>query len=145
MKKSILIILVSITTIVLLLVSGFFLNFQDNKTLDKFYSFPIYVQEKTYTIGVLSNYSSAPEVHYFGLLNSISVDFKGDRQNSFCNITIPNDLIWGEFLIIDKYYEMNESDYFISDNSTHNSIYFTFNHTALVKHFEIKGTNGVLS
>jgi hypothetical protein len=129
-----------------LIVAGFLLLGDlggDEWGVGGYYEFPIVVGEKTYVVSVRSNYSSAPEVSYWVLGKSLSVDFRGDREYAFCNITIPNDLMWGELSVIDKYYEMSEADYIKSSSSTHNSIYFTFNHTALVKHFEIKGTEGV--
>jgi hypothetical protein len=107
------------------------------------YTFPISVGDKTYVISVRSNYSSAPEVSYSGLLKSVSVDFTGERENAFCNITIPNDLIWGELSVLSKYYEMDEAYYTKSSNSTHHSFYFVFDQIALIKHFEIRGTEGV--
>jgi hypothetical protein len=69
----------------------------------------------------------------------------GDPEIAFCNITIPTDLIWGELTVIDKYYEMDEADYILSSNSIDNSIYFTFDHNALIKDFEIRGTEGVIA
>jgi hypothetical protein len=74
---------------------------------------------------------------------AVTVDFRGDKENAFCNITIPTDLIWGEISVIDKYYKMSADQYTLSNNGTHNSVYFTFNHPALVKHFEVKGTEGI--
>ena len=40
---------------------------------------------------------------------------------------------------------MNEADYVLSNNGTHNSIQTTFNHIATVDHFEIRATEGVIS
>lgn len=111
----------------------------------KLYTFPLLVGEITYTVNVRSNYSSAPDVSYFGLDKSVLVDFRGDQENAFCNITIPIDLIWGELSVIDKYYFMSDDRYIQSKNNTHNSIYFTFNNSALVKHFEVRGSEGVSS
>ena len=94
---------------------------------------------------VRSNYTthSGPEVAYNGLLKSVGVTFRGDPENAFCNITIPNNLIWGELSVYSKYYEMNETDYSLSSNSTHNSVYFTFDLPALTKDFSVMGTEGV--
>ena len=112
----------------------------------KLYTFPLSVEEQTYIITVRSNYSSAPEVYLPEVPdNYVEIDFKGDPENAFCNITIPTNLIWGELSVIDKYYKMDEANYIQSSNSTHSSIYFTFNYNALVKHFEIRGTEGVIA
>jgi hypothetical protein len=115
----------------------------DEVSVGKLHTYPISVGDKTYMVSVRSNYTSAPKVTYSELSKSVSVDFMGDRENSFCNITIPTDLIWGELSVIAKYYKMSDDFYTQSNNGTHNSIYFTFNHTALIKHFEIRGTEGV--
>jgi hypothetical protein len=143
MKKSFLIVFLAFLIIGSLIVVGIFLDLTEDQASFTIYSFPISVASQTYMIIVRSNYSSAPEVSYFGLDKSVSVDFIGDPENAFCNITIPADLIWGELSVIDKIYKMDDAYYTQSNNSTHNSIYFTFNHIALTKHFEIKGTEGV--
>lgn len=115
------------------------------EALGELYTYPISVGDETYIITVRSNYSSVPEVSYHGmpLSYSVTVYFRGDKENSFCNITIPTDLIWGKISVIDKDYIMSVDQYTLSNNGTHNSVYFTFNHPALVKHFGIKGTEGI--
>ena len=93
----------------------------------------------------MSNYSSAPEVYLPEIpANMVEFDFRGSPENAFCNITIPTDLIWGELTVIDKYYEMDETRYIQTSNSTHNSIYYTFDNIALTKHFEVRGTEGAI-
>ena len=50
----------------------------------KLHTYPVSVGEKTYTISVSSNYSSAPEVNLSGFSNTVSVDFRGSqRANCF--------------------------------------------------------------
>jgi hypothetical protein len=117
---------------------------EDEGLADKLYTFPISVEGQTYVLSIRSNYSSAPDVSYFGLLKSVNFEFRGDPENAFCNITIPNNLIWGELSIYSKGYKMDEDCYIQSSNSTHNSIYFTFDYIAIVKNFDVKGTEGVL-
>lgn len=144
MKTSFLIVFLTIMVIGLVMTGIFLIDSADDEPSEgKLYRFPISVESKTYMVTVRSNYSSAPEVSYFGLDKSVSVDFIGDPENAFCNITIPADLIWGELSVIDKIYKMSDTHYTQSNNSTHNSVYFTFNHIALTKHFEIRGTDGV--
>lgn len=109
----------------------------------KLYTFPLSVEEQTYMVSVSSNYTSAPEVSYSGLFKMVSVDFRGDPEIAFCNIIIPTNLIWGKLSVYAKGYKMSEADYIQSNNSTHNSVYFTFNHIALVKTFDVMGTEGV--
>lgn len=115
----------------------------------KLYTFPLSVGEKEFIITVRSNYSSTPEVYLPEIpANMVEVDFRGPPEDSFFNITIPNNLIWGELTVIDKYYVMDKANYIQTSTSTDNSIYFTFNHIshiALVKHFEIRGTEGVIA
>lgn len=130
----------------LIVVVGVTLNpKEDDVPEGNLYTFPLSVADNTYVVTVRSNYTSAPEVDYseLGNVKLISIDFRGDPENAYCNVTFPNSLIWGELSVISKYYEMDEAYYTKSSNSTHTSIYFEFDQIALVKHFEIKATEGV--
>ncbi len=111
----------------------------------KLYTYPVSVNDKTYTITVLTNWTSAPEVYLPEFdTNYVCVDFRGpERAMVFFNITIPADLIGGNISLVWKYYEQNTDRYTISNNGTHQSIQMTFYHTASVEHFEIRGTEGV--
>ena len=133
--------------LVLVVVGIMLIDWEGVEKEGKLYTYPLSVGEETYIVMVRSNYSSTPEVSYssYPLQSNyyVNVDFKGNPENSFCNITMPTDLIWGEISVIDKYYVMSPDRYIVSNNGTHNSVYFSFNHTALVKHFEIRGTEGV--
>ena len=134
----------------LIVIVGVTLNPTDDEgSTDKLYTFPLSVGEKTYIITIGSNYSSAPTVHLPQVPdNLVEFAFLGPPEDSFCNITIPNDLIWGELTVIDKYYVMDKANYIQTSNSTDTSIYFTFSHSthiALDKHFEIRGTEGVIA
>jgi hypothetical protein len=115
----------------------------------KLYTYPLSVGEKSYIVTIRSNYSSAPTVNLPQVPdNYVEFDFRGPPEDTFCNITIPNDLIWGELTVIDKYYVMDKANYIQTSNSTDTSIYFTFSHSthiALDKHFEIRGTEGVIA
>jgi hypothetical protein len=110
---------------------------------DKLYTFLLLVGENTYTVSVLSNYSSTPEVSYFGLLRSVSVYFRGEQESAYCNITIPKDLIWGDISVNQHGFELNTDSYIHSSNSTHISVYFVFDLPAYTKDFVIMGTEGV--
>jgi len=109
----------------------------------KLYVFPLLVGEKTFTVTVFSNYSSAPEVDYFGLLKSVSFYFRGEQRNGFYNITIPNNLIWGELSVYNHGSLMHEDAYILFSNSTHNSVFFVFDLPAYTKDFDIVGEEGV--
>ena len=138
----------------IIVIVGVTLNPPENKVAEaKLYTYPLTVGEKTYIVTIRSNYSFTPTVdlpqvpeNYTDLnYNFVEFDFRGPPEDSFCNITIPNDLIWGELTVIDKYYVMDKANYIQTNNSTNTSIYFTFNHIthiALDKHFEIRGTEG---
>lgn len=144
MNKSILIVLFAVLVFCSLIIVGIILvNLgEDQVSTGKLYTFPLSVEEQTYVISVGSNYSSAPEVSYSGLFKKVSVNFRGDQEDAFCNVTIPTNLIWGELSTYAQGYKMSEADYIKSSNSTHNSIYFTFNHNALVKTYDVMGTEG---
>lgn len=107
------------------------------------YTFPLLVGENTYMVTVLSNYSSGPDVSYFGLLRSVSVYFRGEPENAFCNVTIPKDLIWGDILVNQHGFELNKDSFILTSNSTHNSVYFVFDLPAYTKDFVIMGSEGV--
>ena len=147
MNWSFLIGFLSILIISSLIIAGIILlNLrEDEGPIGELYTFPLSVEEQTYIVTVRSNYTTTPEVSYSGLFKMVSVNFRGEPENAFCNITIPTNLIWGEISLYAKGYKMNEVDYIKSSNSTHNSIYFTFNHIALVKTFDVKGTEGVIT
>jgi hypothetical protein len=119
---------------------------ENETSASKLYTFSLSVGNKTYIVTIMSNYSSAPEVYLPEIpANMVEFDFRGPPENAFCNITIPADLIWGELTVIDKYYKMDESRYVITSNSSSNFIYFTFDHIALTKHFEVRGTEGAIA
>jgi len=136
----------------IIVIVGVTLNPPENKVAEaKLYTYPLSVGEKTYIVTIVSNYSSTPTVNlpqvpdnYTDVnYNLVEFDFRGPPEDSFCNITIPNDLIWGELTVIDKYYVMDKANYVQRSNSTNTAIYFTFSHIthiALDKHFEIRGT-----
>ncbi len=144
LKNNKIILVSSITAllVVSLIFATILLTENEDKNKGELYSFPISVGGKTFLVSVLSNYSSSPEVSYWEERKAVYVVFTGDPENSFFNVTVPTDLIWGEISLINKYYEVDEEYYIRSYNGTHNSVYFSFNQTAYVKHFEIKGTEG---
>ncbi|KON33865.1 MAG: hypothetical protein AC479_02795 [miscellaneous Crenarchaeota group-6 archaeon AD8-1] len=109
----------------------------------KLYVFPLLVGERTFKVTVFSNYSSAPEVSYFGLLKSVSFYFRGGQRSGFYNITIPNNLIWGELFVYNHGSLMDEYAYILSSNSTHNSVFFVFDLPAYTKDFDVVGKEGV--
>lgn len=148
MNKSLLIGFLAILVIGSLIVAGIILVDlgEDEVSLGKLYTFPISVGEKTYIITVRTNWTSAPEVYLPEIpMNYVSVDFRGPlKATVFFNVTIPADFIWGEISVIWKYYEQSDDRYTLCYNGTHHSVQMTFYHTAVVEHFEIRGTEGVI-
>ena len=149
MNKSFLFFFLTVLVIGSLIVAGILLvNLsEDEVLLGELYKFPVLVGEKTYIITVRTNWTSAVEVYLPGIpINYVSVDFRGPlRANVFFNVTIPADLIWGEISVIWKYYEQSDDRYNLCYNATHHSVHMTFYHTAVVEHFEIRGTEGVMT
>jgi hypothetical protein len=135
--------------LVSIIVAGSLLfNLEQSKSEEsKLYTYPILVAEKTYVVTVRTNWTSAPEVYLPEVAsNYVSVDFRGSlRATVFFNITVPADLIWGEMSLVWKYYEQSADRYALFYNGTHYSVSTTFYNTALVEHFEIRGTDGVIS
>ena len=148
MNKRVIILAVVLLVSFSIIVGGIlFIHLGGNEaSAGKLYTYPLSVGEKTYIVTVRSNYSSAPEVYLPEIpANMVEFDFRGPPEDSYCNITIPNDLIWGELTVIGKYYVMDKANYIQTSNSTDTSIYFTFDQIALVKHFEIRGTEGAIA
>ena len=58
----------------------------------------------------------------------------------FCNVTIPDDLLWGEFSVhVDGFSLVEDEDYTQTYNGTHYIFYITYTHTTHV--IEIRGTD----
>jgi hypothetical protein len=141
---------IALTFVVLILITSIvvgilLVDLTGNKeAVSKSYTYPVSVGEKTYIITVSTNWTSAPKV-YLPEFDSkyVCCDFIGpNRETVGFNITVPTDLIWGNISLIWKYYEQHAERYTLSNNGTHNSVQMTFNHTATVEHFEIRGTEG---
>ena len=118
---------------------------EDDGSDGNFYTFPLSVADNTYVVTIRSNSTAIPTVSYSGInvQKIVTISFMGDPESAFCNVTVPNDLIWGELSLVFKYYEMDENYYTRTSNSTHTSFYFEYYQVALIKHFELRGTEGV--
>jgi hypothetical protein len=106
------------------------------------YVYPLSIGGKTYTVSVLTDWSSEPKVYLpeYDPLKYFSIDFIGsDRKQSYFNVTYPEHLVSGTPTVIWKYYEQGNDRYTLSNNGTHHSVYMIFNHTAINEHFEIRG------
>jgi len=126
MKKSFPIVFLAILLISALIVArGILTNpTEDNGSEENLYTFPLSVAADTYGVTVRSNSTAVPTVSYSGMevLKIVTLSFMGNPETAFCNVTVPNDLIWGKLSLVFKYYEMNEAYYTRTSNSTHNSI-----------------------
>jgi len=130
----------------LIVVGGTSINPTEDDGLDgNVYTFPLSVADNIYVVTVRSNSTAAPTVSYSGIdvLKIVTISLMGDTETAFCNVTIPNDLIWGELSLVFKYYEMDEAYYTRTSNSTHTSFYFEYYQIVLIKHFELRGTEGI--
>ena len=147
MKKSFPIVFLAILLISALIVAGGTLinPTEDDGSEENLYTFPLSVADNTYVVTVRSNSTAMPTVNYSGMeaLKIVIISFMGDPESAFCNVTVPNDLIWGKLSLVFKYYEMDENYYTKTSNSTHTSFYFEYYQIALIKHFELRGTEGV--
>jgi hypothetical protein len=115
------------------------------------YIYPISIGEKTYSITVLTNIDSKPEVSLSNMslsdLPFVEVYFRGGSRtdDAFFNATIPNDLLGGNISLVWKYYVQNPDTYVLSNNGTCNSIRMSFHydpHFSGMGYFMIKGTEG---
>jgi len=147
MKRTVLALTLAVLILITSIVAGILLVdlTETKEAVIKSYIYPVSVGEKTYIITVSTNWTSAPKV-YLPEIDSkyVCCDFIGpNRETVGFNITVPTDLIWGNISLVWKYYEQDADRYTLSNNGTHNSVQMTFNHTATVEHFEIRGTEGV--
>ncbi len=146
MKRTALALTLVVLVLITAIVAGILLvDFAgDKEAVIKVYTYPVSVGEKTYIITVRTNWTSSPEVYLPEFSSKyVSFDFRGPlRATVFFNVTISTDLIWGNISLVWKYYEQNADRYILSNNGTYNSLQMTFNHTATVEHFEIRGTEG---
>jgi hypothetical protein len=126
---------------------GVTLNPSEDEAIEaELYTFPLSVANNTYVVTVMTNWTYAPEVEYYGLFKGIYMDFRGCfTGTAYCNITIPNDLIWGELSVYKRSFKQSKDYYTLSSNSTHNSIQYSFRKTAAVEVVSIKGTEGVFT
>lgn len=146
MKKATLALMLVLLILMAAVVAGLLLVdlAETEKAVGKLYTFPVSVANGTYVVTVRTNWTSEPKV-YLPEFDSkyFSVDFMGsERVTVFFNVTFPADLIWGNISLVWKYYTLSADRYTLSNNGTHYSVYFTFNHTAFIEHFDVRGTEG---
>lgn len=96
--------------------------------------------EETYHITTSSN--SSVTDFYFDPDDGAFIKFNvtgPTGTTGFCNVTIPDDLLWGEFSVyVDGFSLVEDEDYTQTYNGTHYIFYITYTHTTHV--IEIRGT-----
>jgi len=89
----------------------------------------------TYPVKLVSN--STVSVFRFDHNFNIRYNVTGPSDTfGFCNVTIPKNLLWGEYSISIKdslYADPQKIDYIRADNDTHTFLYFTYNHSTTAK------------
>ena len=97
--------------------------------------------EETYHITTSSN--SSVTDFYFDPDDGAFIKFNvigPTGTTGFCNVTIPDDLLWGEFSVyVDGFSLVEDEDYTQTYNGTHYIFYITYTHTTHV--IEIRGTD----
>ena len=112
------------------------------------FTYPLSAGDKNYVITVETNWNAetAPTVSLLNYSHGIELYFRGGTEKTISyNITIPNDLLWGNISLVWKYYLQDPDRYTLSSNSTHNSLQMTFDYSPFFSgsgYFEIKGTEG---
>jgi len=96
----------------------------------------IYVVE-TYSNSTVSNFVFNGESSY------IRLNATGDSGTAgFCNVTFPQELIWGDFSIyLDEILLVEDFDYTRTFNGIHNIFHITYNHSSHL--IEIVGTESI--
>jgi len=88
-----------------------------------FRTFSVPWNGETYNVTTFCN-STVASFKFNQSLMQISFNVTGPSGNmSFCNVTIPNTLLRGEFTV---YVDDNSTEFTQVDNATHSSLYFTF-------------------
>ena len=72
------------------------------------------------------NEERPPPVYLLNLTDSYAIElyFLGvtEQKTIVYNITIPNDLLWGNISLIRKYYLVDPENYTLINNGTHNTL-----------------------
>ena len=145
--KKKLIVVAAILLIVVSFAAGILFASLGPGTLNLF-TYPLSVGDKTYIVTVETNWNAetAPTVSLLNYSYGIELYFRGGTEKTISyNITIPNDLLWGNISLVWKYYLQDPDRYTLSSNSTHNSLQMTFDYSPFFSgsgYFEIKGTEG---
>jgi len=92
-------------------------------------------ENKIYSVITYSN-STISDFNFSQPLKQITLNVTGQRGTSgFCNVTIPIELLDGNFTV---WIDDKQINYSLEYNATHSSIYFTYNHST--HKMTIKGT-----
>ncbi|MGD2066349.1 MAG: NosD domain-containing protein [Candidatus Bathyarchaeota archaeon] len=102
--------------------------------------FNVTTENATLYVGISSN-SSISEFEFSQSSKQVSFNVTGlTGTTGFCNITIPEDLLWGDFsLYLNGEPLIDGVDYTGTSNDTHNSFYIAYSHSS--HKIEITGTH----
>jgi len=103
-------------------------------------SFTVNYEEDVYVVETFSN-STLADLTFNQEMKRIRFNVTGNNgTESFCNITIPIELLSGDFTVFMDDLQLEESvDYTFSSNSTHNTLSISYEHSSHV--IEVFGTN----
>lgn len=151
MKRT-LIVATTVSMIAVTLIAGVLLVYlnESHKPTNSLYTFPVSVGEKNYTVMVLTNWNATPNISLSSasdINHPVFLDFFGSssKKTVYYNISIPNNLLWGNISVIWKYNLQSSDRYTFSNNGTHNSVQMKFDFVPFFSgegHFEIWGTEG---
>lgn len=88
------------------------------------------IEEKIFYVGISSN-STIANFRFDQVGKYVSFEVTGPNQTAgFCNISIPNELLWGDFSVYkDESLLMKGVDYTEVFNGTHYNFHITYSHT----------------
>lgn len=103
-------------------------------------SFNITYEEDVYIVETFSN-STVADLTFNQAMKRIRFNVTGNTgTESFCNITVPTELLSGDFTVFMDNLQLEESlDYIFSSNNTHNTLGISYEHSSHV--IEVFGTS----
>ena len=116
------------------------LTFNLNEARPIYCSFNVTYEEDVYLVETWSN-STVADLTFNATTKKISFNIAGTTgTESFCNITIPAELLSGDFTVFMDDSKLEEGvDYTLSSNSTHNTLSISYTHSSHI--IDVFGTN----
>ena len=106
------------------------------------FTFPVSVEDNSFLLSGNSS-SNISDLIFVEELKEVQFTVQEESQTTgFCDIAIPNDLIWGELTVYNDDDMLTEDvDYTQSSNGTHNILQITYNQGTHI--IEIQGTEAI--